>query len=299
MQVGQFRTVRQRRKQARIHLGDTAQTLGEGCAKTYKLRVPGSVEFNSETDGCFLFRWWSCDTWPMETIEQVLGWADGHVENLAQEMYWERSEFGGYWAAVEREAKSRIRARVTSAFAFLDQFTGPGSHWSEDARDVFNNKGDHQSMESGARAVGDVIKEWVLMVRSGQAKPRLVEFSVRAASSTDLLEQVRALNADKGVVPAAPIVLAGAALEIALRSAVGELGLTVEGRGSIDAYATALRQVDVLDKQDIKDITQMAGLRNDAAHGHLELLNRGRAGMMEQQVNLFLARLDQAVQQSS
>ena len=234
----------------------------------------------------------------MDTIEQVLEWAEGHVENLAQEMYWESSDLGGYWAAADREAKSRIRARVTSAFAFLDQFTGTGSRWSEDARDVFNNQGDHQSMESGARAVGDVIAEWILMVHSGQAKPRLVEFSVRAASSTDLLEQVRALNADKGVIPAAPIVLAGAALEIALRSAVGELGLTVEGRGSIHAYAKALRQVDVLDKQDIKDVTQMAGLRNDAAHGHLELLNRGRAGMMEQQVNFFLARLDQAVQQS-
>ena len=77
----------------------------------------------------------------MDTIEQVLEWAEGHVENLAQEMYWESSDLGGYWAAADREAKSRIRARVTSAFAFLDQFTGTGSHWSEDARDVFNDQG--------------------------------------------------------------------------------------------------------------------------------------------------------------
>ncbi len=168
------------------------------------------------------------------------------------------------------------------------------------AREVFNNKGEKQSMESGARAVGDVIAEWVRMVCSGHVKPRLVEsFSVSAAASTDLLEQVRALNADKGVVPAAPIVLAGVALEIALRSAVEELGLTVEGRPSIDAYAKALRQADVLNKQGIKEVTQMAGLRNDAAHGHHEMLSRKGATLMEQQVNLFLARLEHAVQQSS
>ena len=72
------------------------------------------------------------------------------------------------------------------------------------AREMFNDKGENQSMTSGPRSVGDVIQQWILMVRSGQEKPRLVEFSVRAASSTDLLEQVRVLNADKGVVPAAP-----------------------------------------------------------------------------------------------
>ena len=241
----------------------------------------------------------------MDTIEQVLEWADDHIKKLTQELHWVSSSgviggVGGYWSAASPQALSSIRARATSALAFLDHFAGTGSRWSEDARDVFNNKGEKQSMESGARAVGDVIAEWVLMVRSGQAKPRLVEsFSVSAASSTDLLEQVRALNADNGVVPAAPIVLAGAALEIALRSAVEELGLTVKGRGSIDAYAKELRQAEVLNRQDMKDITQMAGLRNDAAHGDLDLLSRERAGLMEQQVNLFLARLDQAVQQSS
>lgn len=39
------------------------------------------------------------------------------------------------------------------------------------------------------------------------------------------MEQVRKLMEDKEVYPAAPIMLAGAALEIALRSAVDEVGL--------------------------------------------------------------------------
>ena len=206
---------------------------------------------------------------------------------------------GGYWRASPADAQSRIRARVTAACAFLDEYTGTGSLWSKDARNVFNNKGENQSMESGARAVGDVIKEWTRMVRSGQAKPRLVEsFSARAASSTDLLEQVRTLNEDRSITPAAPIVLARAALEIALRAAIDELNIPVTGR-SINAYAEALRQADVLKRQHIKDVNQMAGLRNAAAHGHHDDLSRQGALLMEQQVNHFLNQLDQAVQQSS
>ena len=230
----------------------------------------------------------------MDMIEQVLEWAEGHVGDLTQDMQLARDNRGfNYWRAVDLEAKSRIQARVTSAMAFLDQFTGTRSHWSKSASAVFKQSSKTNQTAIGARAVGDVIAEWVRMVRSGQAKPRLVEFSVRAVASTDLLEQVRALNADNGVVPVAPIVLAGAALEIALRSAVEERGLTVEGQ-NINAYAQVLRQADVLNRQDMKDVTQMAGLRNAAAHGNLELLSRERAGLMEQQVNLFLTRLDQA-----
>lgn len=230
-------------------------------------------------------------------VEEVLVWADDHVEELTHELYWETDVYdgSGEWPA-EPEPRSRIRARVISALVFLDQFTGTGSRWSEAARDVVGKV----SPEDAARAVGDVIEEWTRVVRSGQVKPKLVEsFSARAASSTDLLDQVRALNEDKDIIPAAPIVLAGAALEVALRSAVDELDLPVTGRPSISTYAQALRQADVLNKQHVKDVISMAGLRNDAAHGDHGELSRQGARLMEQQVDIFLDRLDQAVQQSS
>ena len=84
--------------------------------------------------------------------------------------------------------------------------------------------------------------------------------------------------------------LAGAALEIALRSAIEELDLIFEGQPSISVYARTLRKAEVLNKQDMKEVEQMAGLRNDAAHGNHDLLSRERSGLMEQQVNLFLNR---------
>jgi pyocin large subunit-like protein len=105
------------------------------------------------------------------------------------------------------------------------------------------------------------------------------------------MEQVRALIADKNIHPAAPIVLAGAALEVALRSAVEELQLALKERPSISAYARRLREGQVLSAQDVKDVEQMAGVRNSAAHGNFEELSPERAGLLEQQVNFFLSRL--------
>ncbi len=230
--------------------------------------------------------------------EELVGWAKDHADNLTREMVWTPSEFGGYWEAEDRQAKGRIRARATAALDFLERFAGIDSRWSQDARKVFANNGEKQSMESGARAVGVLITEWVRMVACGQVKPRLVEsFSVRAASSSDLLDQVRALNENKEVAPAAPMVLTGAALEVALRAAIEELGLTIE-RSGINAYAQVLRRAGVLNRQDMKEVTYLAGLRNKAAHGEHDLLSRKGAILMEQQVNGFLARFEQAVQQS-
>lgn len=240
------------------------------------------------------------DTGLVDVNEQILEWAEGHIRELRSEMTWEdwRHRAGGRWTAAGHEATDRIRARATAALAFLERYTGADSRWTQNAHGMLNDLSTNQSMESGARAIGDVISEWTRAVRSGQAQPRLVEsLGARAVASTDLLEQVRALNADKSVIPAAPIVLAGAALEIALRSAVEELSLAFPGNPSISAYAKVLRSSDVLNKQDMKDVEQMAGLRNQAAHGEHKELSHERSGLMEQQVNFFLRKLEQAVQQ--
>ena len=85
--------------------------------------------------------------------------------------------------------------------------------------------------------------------------------------------------------------LAGAALEGALRSAVEELQLALTERPSITAYARRLRSANMLSAQDVKDVEQMSGIRNSAAHGEFNDLSPERVGLMEQQVNMFLRRL--------
>ncbi len=239
----------------------------------------------------------------MTPVEQVLEWAAGHVHQLGLDMTWmpsDRSSSGGYWKATDPRSTGSIRARATAALHFLERFAGPNSQWASAAQRAYENLGEKQSMESGTRAIGDMIREWASLVRAGQIKPSYVEaIGVREVASTDLLEQVRVLNADNSTTPAAPIVLAGAALEIALRSAVGQLGLSIPGNPGINSYAKALRTANVLNAQDSKDVEQMAGLRNQAAHGELEHLSRERAGMLEQQVNMFLRHLEEAIERSS
>jgi hypothetical protein len=103
----------------------------------------------------------------MDSIEQILEWAESLAEELTKEMHWTRSEYTSrsYWDATNHECKDRIRARATAVLAFLERFCGTDSRWSQDARDVFDSGGDSQSMESGARAVGEIIGEVNLFLR--------------------------------------------------------------------------------------------------------------------------------------
>jgi hypothetical protein len=205
-------------------------------------------------------------------------------------MTWQQGYSGGhYWGASE-PVESKVRARAVAALGFLDQFAGRESQWAMRAHQMYEKQGD--TVAQAARNLASLLRGWSDAVEAGLFIPRRVETeATRAVASTDLMTQVRALADDKTVHPAAPIVLAGAALEVALRTAVDDLQLTLSEKPGISAYARRLRTEGMLSVQDVKDVDQMAGLRNSAAHGQFDDLSRERAGLMEQQVNFFLARL--------
>ncbi|MCU1355489.1 MAG: hypothetical protein JWM89_907, partial [Acidimicrobiales bacterium] len=56
-----------------------------------------------------------------------------------------------------------------------------------------------------------------------------------------------------------------------------------------------LRSRRVLTVQDMKYVEQIAGVRNLAVHRHFDDLSPERAGLMEQQVSLFLGKLEDKV----
>ena len=60
----------------------------------------------------------------------------------------------------------------------------------------------------------------------------------------------------------------------------------------MNSYAAALaKKADLLSRQDVKDVTAMAGRRNEAAHGDFEKVDDPTiARVMVDQVNLFLQR---------
>lgn len=230
----------------------------------------------------------------MRKMENVLDYARRQADELEKDMVWRPSDggYGGYWQAADRSVAPRIQARAVGALEFFRQYAGGDSFWTGRALAVYDSHGDGESMESGARALGDLLRAWVDQVEAG-----IVEvFGAQAWAeigvvSTDVMSQVRRLLEDRGTHPAAPIVLCGTALEIALRAVMQARNLTLEERPSLGAFARLLRRANLITVQDIKDLEQCAGLRNLAAHGEFDGLSHERAGLMEQQTNILLRRL--------
>lgn len=109
---------------------------------------------------------------------------------------------------------------------------------------------------------------------------------------SDFLGQAYTLLDSSNVHPAAPTVLIGASLEEFLRNWLEELDLSSGGKKpGLDAYAKTLREANLITKQDLKDITSWAGLRNHAAHGEWDEVNeKRRISLMLEGVNLFMRK---------
>jgi hypothetical protein len=110
---------------------------------------------------------------------------------------------------------------------------------------------------------------------------------------SDILSQANVLLEDKRVHPAAACVVAGAALEEYLRNWMEENGekLGTNDEKSIGGYAAILKRKNLIDRQDIKDITSWAGLRNSAAHGDwVSVESREKIEIMVKGINLFLRK---------
>ncbi len=230
--------------------------------------------------------------------EQLLEYAEGLAGRLRAGMEWnpgQQGEYGstrGWWQATDRSKLFEMVAVATEAREFLRVYAGPDSHWLRQADELYVNNGERQSRESGIRALGDLLEAWCRQVRSGAieivGERALNEI---AGTRTDLMGQVRQLLEDKEGHPAAPIMLCGAALEIALRALTDAKGVAYPDRPGISKLTTALRAAQWITVQDVKELDSCAGMRNLAAHGHFETLSAERAGLMEQQTNLLLRRL--------
>ncbi len=227
--------------------------------------------------------------------EDLLSYARSLADQLEQDMQWQPGDHGlGWWTATNRAQLPVITSRAAAAIEFLRRYAGVDSYWTQRATATYDSKGENQSTESGARALAPLLREWVNQVEVGVTSIAGSEaLSEIGAVSTDVMTQVRRLLTDRGVHPAAPIVLCGAALETALRATSEAQELTLTERPSLSAYARLLRSADLITPQDVKDFEQCAGLRNAAAHGQFEELSLERAGLMEQQTNLLLRRLSE------
>ena len=123
------------------------------------------------------------------------------------------------------------------------------------------------------------------------------EYKIKNDIVSDLLQQANELLENKKVHPAAPAILIGAVLEEFLRILCDKNGVVLPtNKSSISDYKQELYRLNVISKQDIKDIDVWSGLRNNATHGHFEEVNdRKRVNLSLEGVNLFIRKLTQNI----
>ena len=109
---------------------------------------------------------------------------------------------------------------------------------------------------------------------------------------SDILDQANTLLGTAGIHPAAPAILIGATLEEFLRTWIETVPIAIGNRKpGMQAYADCLREADLISKQDLKDVTAWAGVRNSAAHGDWESVSDPRRiRLMLEGVNLFMRK---------
>lgn len=176
-----------------------------------------------------------------------------------------------------------LKARVSS---FLSTFAGPKNSFLEQVQDM------NYSVAHEAAILKEILLSFIEHLEvglvAGISPKRQAEIDV----VSDILGQAQELLENPKVHPAAPAVLIGATLEEFLRNWIEDKSLSLGGKSAnIDNYTKVLRESDLITKQDVKDITSWAGMRNHAAHGEWEKLdNKEQVKIMLAGVNLFMRK---------
>jgi hypothetical protein len=179
---------------------------------------------------------------------------------------------------------SRKKGAKAEVVEFLRIIAGPKSAFYQNANSRLSTS-DYDTLVSLLEAFRDFVAAGLLEAVSPERRAQLDVVN-------DFMEQSNELLHAKDVHPAAAAMVIGATLEEFLRTRVDQDALSLGSRKpSIQAYAELLRDQGVLDKQDMKDITAWAGLRNHAAHGEWDQVkDRDRVRLMLEGVNLFLRK---------
>lgn len=118
------------------------------------------------------------------------------------------------------------------------------------------------------------------------------KYNIKIDIISDFMIQAIELSSNKKFHPAAAGILMGASLEEFLKKLAEEKQIDLtEIKPTIDPISKALYGERIISKQDLKDITSWAGIRNDATHGNFEEVNdRNRILNAIEGVNLFMRK---------
>jgi hypothetical protein len=171
---------------------------------------------------------------------------------------------------------------------FLRVYVGPKNSFLEAIRKLDTRS----SKEYLAKHLASNLDSLIAFAKSGLAQGVSPERKAQLDVVSDFLAMANQLLETPGVHAAAPAVLIGATLEEFLRTWAEAEGLTIGSRKpGLETYSQLLRDADLISKQDGKDITSWAGVRNHAAHGEWEDVgDKKRVALMLEGVNLFMRK---------
>ena len=180
---------------------------------------------------------------------------------------------------------------LAEAREFLRIYAGEKNSFLKTLNEVKLNWSDEYIL----KYIDSALSGFIRYVENGLLEGVSIERQAQIDVVSDFLHQATVLLNSKNVHPAAPTVIIGAALEEFLRNWIEENALSPQGKKpSLDAYAKTLIGEDMITKQDMKDITSWAGLRNHAAHGEWdEVSDKKRVYLMLEGVNLFMRKYSQ------
>jgi hypothetical protein len=173
---------------------------------------------------------------------------------------------------------------------FVRTYIGTETEFYERLKGIQKSTGANQLDERlfAAKSVLDAIKQYL---NNDLEVWKTTTYKIKNDIVSDFLQQANRLLNDKGYHPAAAAILIGATLEEFLRMLIDKHSIIVPDNSTISVYAAELSKADILTKQDNKDITTWAGLRNDATHGHFEEVNdKKRVKLALEGVNLFMRK---------
>jgi len=197
----------------------------------------------------------------------------------AQEL---RKRIQSYGNASQGSPGEAAKAQVCE---FLRAYAGPRSAFLERAQFALGAPKDIVA------TLSLILKSFVEYQEAGLASGTSPEHKGQLDVVSDILVQANAILEDNDLHPAAAAMVIGASLEQFLRTWIETAGVPLIGdaKPSIDTYSKSLRGADLISKQDVKDITSWAGIRNHAAHGEWDQVSdRGRIRLMLEGINLFM-----------
>lgn len=174
---------------------------------------------------------------------------------------------------------------------FVKVYIGENTEFYKTLDNYSQNKGTRSERDQvwAARKVLKSLKDYLtLNLELHQTE----KYNIKIDIISDFLLQAIELSKNKKFHPAAAGILMGASLEEFLKKLAEEKQIDLtEIKSTIDPVSRELYKRNIISKQDLKDITSWAGIRNDATHGNFEEVNdRKRILNAIEGVNLFMRK---------